>query len=265
MNNAPILSFDIETVPDVAALRALHQFSASVSDNEVVDMAKRLQRQKGKSDFLPLPYHQILVISCALRYAHTNESEPFRIFSLAAPEYDEKSAIEMFYKIIDKYTPQLVSWNGGGFDLPVLHYRGLHHGVTAGRYWQMHGNDAMGEKFRFNNYLSRYHERHADLMDIMAGYAPQAWSGLDNVAQMCRLPGKIGIGGAGVYAAWQEGRLTEIIEYCEVDALLTYLLYLRLQHFRGLLSSLDEEHDIVREQLHDDKWQDFLQQWAAVQ
>jgi predicted PolB exonuclease-like 3'-5' exonuclease len=51
-----------------------------------------------------------------------------------------------------------VSWNGGGFDLPVLHYRGLIHGVAAPRYWDMGEGDYRDSRdFKWNNYISRYH------------------------------------------------------------------------------------------------------------
>ena len=59
------------------------------------------------------------------------------------------------------------SWNGGGFDLPVLHYRALLHGVQAPRYWEMGDEDTA---FRYNNYLSRFHWRHLDVMDVLSGH-----------------------------------------------------------------------------------------------
>src|SRR5947208_7804359 len=67
-----------------------------------------------------------------------------------------------FFEGIERYTPQLVSWNGGAFDLPVLQYRALMHGVGAARYWDWGDDD---RDFRFNNYLARFHTRHLDLMD----------------------------------------------------------------------------------------------------
>ena len=72
------------------------------------------------------------------------------------------------------YTPQLVSWNGGGFDLPVLQHRALIHGVAAPRYWDWGDDD---REFKFNNYLGRFHTRHLDLMDVLAMYQPRASAG----------------------------------------------------------------------------------------
>jgi hypothetical protein len=78
-----------------------------------------------------------------------------------------------------------VSWNGGGFDLPVLHYRGLIHGVTAPRYWDMGEGDYRDSRdFKWNNYISRYHMRHLDLMDLLAMYQPRGSAPLDQLARL---------------------------------------------------------------------------------
>ena len=63
------------------------------------------------------------------------EGDSFRVWSLGSPNEGEGALVQRFFDGIDKYTPNLVSWNGGGFDLPVLHYRGLIHGVTAAWNW----------------------------------------------------------------------------------------------------------------------------------
>ena len=85
------------------------------------------------------------------------------MFSLSEPDCDEATLIQRFFDGVEKFTPQLVSWNGGGFDLPVLHYRSLKHGVVSRRYWDTGDFD---QSFRFNNYLGRFHWRHVDVMDV---------------------------------------------------------------------------------------------------
>ena len=115
------LVFDIETIPDVAGLRKLHGLGAEIADRDVAEMAFQRRRQATGSDFLPLHLHRVVAISCALR-----ERDSFSVWSLGEADDDEGELIQRFFDGIEKYTPQLVSWNGGGFDLPVLHYRGLH-------------------------------------------------------------------------------------------------------------------------------------------
>ena len=122
------------------------------------------------------------------------------MFSL---EGEEADIIQRFYDGIEKFVPQLVSWNGGGFDLPVLNYRALIHGVAAPMFWET-GDE--NRDFRYNNYVSRYHARHIDLMDVLAMYQPRNNAPLDEVAQLAGLPGKIGVGGAKVWETWLAGR-----------------------------------------------------------
>jgi predicted PolB exonuclease-like 3'-5' exonuclease len=165
----PVLVFDIETIPDIAGLRTLHELPATLPDVEVAEFAFQRQRAKNGSDFLPLHLQRIVVISCALR-----SDDGFRIWSLAEPKSGEGEIIQRFFDGVEKLTPQIVSWNGGGFDLPVLHYRGLIHRVAAPRYWDMGEGDYRDSRdFKWNNYISRYHTRHLDLMDLLAMYQPR--------------------------------------------------------------------------------------------
>ncbi len=259
----PVLSFDIETIPDVAGLRALHGLPDTLADAEVAEFAFQKQRAKNGSDFLPHHLQRVVVISCAMR--NHGEDGGFKVWSLAEPKSGEGEIIQRFYDGIGKYTPNLVSWNGGGFDLPVLHYRGLIHGVAAPRYWDMGEDD---RDFKWNNYISRYHTRHLDLMDLLAMYQPRANAPLDELAKLMGLPGKLGMDGNAVWGAWLNGEIDAIRDYCETDVVNTYLVYLRFQQMRGQLSAKAhaEEVAFVRAQLaaigaaH---WREFLAAWPG--
>src|SRR5512135_3079345 len=106
----PVLVFDIETIPDVSGLRALHELDGSVSDRDVAEMAFQMRRQKTGSDFLPHHLQRVVAISCVLR-----EGDNFKVWTLGEMDEDEGSLIKRFFDGIEKYTPQLISWNGGGF------------------------------------------------------------------------------------------------------------------------------------------------------
>jgi predicted PolB exonuclease-like 3'-5' exonuclease len=253
---SPVLVFDIETVPDVAGIRKLHDVAADVPDAAVAAMAFQLRRQKVGHDFLPLHLQRVVAISCALC-----DRDAFKVWSLAGES--EGEVIQRFFDGIEKYTPQLVSWNGAGFDLPVLHYRGLVHGVRAPRYWDTGDDD---REFRFNNYISRYHMRHCDVMDLLSLYQGRAVAPLDEIAQLLGLPGKLGMNGSQVWDAFQAGRLAEIRNYCETDVVNTYLVFLRFQAMRGALTA--EQYrahcDAVRTTLErsgEPHWQQFLSHW----
>jgi 3'-5' exonuclease len=254
----PILAFDIETIPDVAGIRQLHNLPDTLADAEVAEFAFQKQRAKNGSDFLPLHLQRVAVISCALR-----NDEGFKVWSLAEPQSNECEIIQRFYDGIAKYTPNLVSWNGGGFDLPVLHYRGLIHGAAAPRYWDMGEDD---RDFKWNNYISRYHTRHLDLMDLLAMYQPRANAPLDELAKLMGLPGKLGMDGSAVWGAWLDGQIDAIRDYCETDVVNTYLVYARFQQMRGQLTAKAhaEEMAFVRAHLAANSaahWQEFVAAW----
>ena len=256
----PVLVFDIETVPDIAGLRRLHGMDSSLSDHDVAETAFQLRRQSHGNDFLPHYLHRVLVISCVL-----HDRDSFKVWSLGAAGESEVEIIQRFFDGIEKYTPQLVSWNGGGFDLPVLHYRGLMHGVKASRYWDMGEDD---REFKWNNYIGRYHQRHLDLMDLLAMYQGRANAPLDALAQLMGFPGKLGMDGSAVWGAFQDGRLEDIWRYCETDVVNTYLVYLRFQLMRGALTPAqhDQQIAVVRAALgkiDQPHWQEFLARWAA--
>ena len=254
----PILVFDIETIPDVAGLRALHGLDAVVNDAEVAEMAFQLRRQKTGSDFLPHHLHRVAAISCVLR-----EGNNFKVWSLGEQNEGEASIIKRFFEGIEKYTPQLVSWNGGGFDLPVLHYRGLIHGIQCPRYWDMGEDD---REFKWNNYISRYHTRHIDLMDLLAMYTGRANAPLDELAKLIGFPGKLGMDGSKVWEAYQRGNLGEIRNYCETDVVNTWLVFARFQMMRGQFTRAryNQECELARAELgklDQPHWREFLAAW----
>ena len=254
----PALVFDIETVPDIAGLRILHGLGAELGDAEVAQFAFARRRAQNGTDFLPLHLHRVVAIACALR-----DRDTFRIWSLGVAEDDEAELVRRFFDGIEKYTPQLVSWNGGGFDLPVLNYRALVHGVSAARFWEWGDED---RSFGYNNYINRYHKRHLDLMDLMAFYQPRVNAPLDEVAKLCGFPGKLGFDGSEVWGAWQAGGIERIRNYCETDVANTYLVYLRFQRLRGAISAeqYSQEIALVRETLERDgksHWREYLAAW----
>ena len=256
----PVLVFDIETIPDISGLRVLYGLDLAVSDRDVAEMAFQMRRQKTGSDFLQHHLHRVVAISCSLR-----EGENFRVWSLGDQEDDEGTLIQRFFDGIDKFTPQLVSWNGGGFDLPVLHYRGLIHGVQCARYWDMGEDD---KDFKWNNYISRYHARHLDLMDLLALYTGRANAPLDDMARLIGFPGKLGMDGGKVWDAYQMGRLNEIRNYWETDVVNTYLVYARFQLMRGQFTPAryEQECDLVRSSLRkssEPHWMEYLAGWPS--
>jgi hypothetical protein len=260
-----ILVFDIETIPDVEMGRRLygkHSEMEKISDEEVarVMFQQRNQETDGKTEVIRHHLQKVIAISAVLR-----TGEKLKVDSLGTIDSLEMEIIQQFFETIQYYTPTLISWNGGGFDLPVLHYRALKHGITAERYW----NNTQGN-FRYNNYLNRFHERHTDLMDVLAAYQPSAFARLNEIAIMLGFPGKLGMSGDKVWETYQqEEGIQKIRNYCETDVLNTYLIFLRFELMRGHLnqSGYGEECQRVRDLLTDEKdkshFQEFLNAWTS--
>jgi predicted PolB exonuclease-like 3'-5' exonuclease len=243
----PILCFDLETIPDASGLRRLGLFDPSLDDAQGVAEVQAARQASHGSDFLPHYLQRVWVIGCAFR-----DQEGFRVRCLGdqqgASDAEEAARLRSFFKIIEKHTPQLVSWNGGGFDLPVLHHRALMHGVSAPRYWDQGEDD---RDFKWNNYIARYHARHTDLMDVLSGYQNRAFAPLDNLARLCGFAGKLGEDGSKVWSSFLEGRGEAVRAYCETDVVNTYLLFCRFRMIRGEWSEAHyrEELAVVRDAL----------------
>ena len=258
----PVLVFDIESIPDIAGLRALRGTPVEATDEQVYAAWLAERKDKGQSDFMPLYLQRVLCISVVFR-----NSEGLRIHSFVdRDDQSEGKVVQSFFHAVEKHMPQLVSWNGSGFDLPVLHYRGLRHGVEASKYWDMGEDD---REFRWNNYISRYHMRHLDLMDLLAMYSPKNTAPLDAMAKLCGFPGKLGMDGSQVYAQYLAGQTEDIRRYCETDVMNTYLVYCRFQKMRGGLTAAEYEQEmvLVKDTLGqlapiESHWDEYLKVWG---
>ena len=257
-----VFVFDIETVPDVESARRLWGLQELDDDGVAAVMySKRQQETSGATEFLRHHLHRIVAISAAFR-----EGDRFKLWSLGEEDSSEAELVRRFFEGVERYTPVLVSWNGGGFDLPVLHYRAMLHGVAAPRYWDTGDED---RSFRYNNYLGRFHWRHIDLMDALAGYQARAFAPLDQMASMLGFPGKLGITGANVWDRYRSGDVKAIRDYCETDVLNTYLIFLKFQHLRGHVQDgqLQEELERTRSYLESSEaphLREFLDAWTLA-
>ncbi|MDR1529658.1 MAG: 3'-5' exonuclease [Burkholderiales bacterium] len=257
----PVLVFDIETITDVCGIRRVHRLSDELNDTDVLDWYQQQRRAATGSDFAHLYFQQVVAIACVLR-----NDKGVQIWSLGEAHDTENELLRRFFEGIERFTPQLVSWNGGGFDLPVLHYRSMLHGVAAPRYWEWGDED---RDFKYNNYLNRYHTRHIDLMDVLAQYQARANAGLDAMARLCGFPGKLLMDGGDVGTAIAEGKIEDVRRYCECDTLNTYLLFLRFQLLRGIYTEGEygREIETVRNKLQisdTPHWRAFLSEWDEI-
>lgn len=249
--------FDIETIPDIEGGRRLYRL-ADLSEAEVAKAMLQKRRQESGDEFLRPHLQRIVAISMVMRHGGQ-----LKVWSLGEPDSSERELIRQFFGGIAKYTPTLVSWNGNGFDLPVLHYRALLHGVAAPRYWEI---GVIERDFKYDNYLNRFHWRHIDVMDVLAGFQPRMAAPLDEIATLLGFPGKLGMDGSKVWEAYQNGDIVGIRHYCETDVLNTYLVYLRFELMRGHLQEADyrRECELLRQTLstaQQSHFDEFLNAW----
>ncbi len=255
------LVFDLETIPDVDGYRILNPELAELNDFAVYEAMALERRQQTGNEFVR--HHLQKVAAISVLYCNDQKLE---LRSLGEPEDGEVPILKQFFALVRHYQPVLISWNGRGFDLPVLHYRALLNRIVAKTYWET--GETMSE-YRYNNYLARFHWRHLDLMDILSGYQPRAVAPLDDIAQLLGFPGKLGMSGGKVWETVQRGEIGAVRDYCETDVLNTFLVYLQFALMKGDVS-LDELHvlhDRIRQLLTEsDKphWHEFLHAWRRA-
>lgn len=225
MIHLPILVFDIETVEDVETGKRIHQLD--LPDAEAALALANLRKQETGQDFPRLPFHEIVCIS-----GLWIEDGSMKLFSFSQADLTEAQILEKFLGVFDKREPTLVSWNGSGFDIPVILYRAMLHKLSAVGLLDQGEHDSQK---RYNNYQNRYHQRHTDLMDVLAMFNNRNFQKLDHVAQLLGFAGKQGTSGYDVAGMVQAGQWSELTQYCESDVLNTWLIYLRWQLLRGAL------------------------------
>jgi len=233
MQHQNLFVFDIETIPDTDAVPNLTGFDDPDTPARRAEIERyHLEITGGRNSFPRQPFHKVVAISfleAEIEYAGGGESYGLReLRSGGEAEYDEKQLLQGFFQYFERLKPRLASFNGRGFDLPVLKYRAMVHGISAP--WLYGGGD------KWNSYQSRYSaDWHCDLMEVLSDYGASARVKLNEVCAVMGLPGKFGVDGSKVSEMFDGGQVQEIRDYCETDVLNTYLVYLRLMLHQGTL------------------------------
>lgn len=235
MSRDTLFVFDIETIPDT---NVVYNLTGEKSDDLAVQREAlrqyHLALTDGKNDFPRQPFWQVVAISFV--QAKIERSGRFETYHLqevrtgGEEDTPEPEMIKGVFQYLERLQPRFVSFNGRNFDMPVLKFRAMKYGVSAG--WLYQSGD------KWNNYHSRYSpDWHCDLIDALKDYG--AMSGglkLNEVCALLNLPGKLGIDGSKVTELYDSGNIKDIRDYCETDVLNTYMVYLHYQHLNGMLS-----------------------------
>jgi predicted PolB exonuclease-like 3'-5' exonuclease len=218
-----ILVFDMETRVDKALLRSVQYRGQELSEDEAYERMRDEIGWATGGDFFPLTFQ--VPVSIAL--AHAGDDHVLTgVEVLGADALGEAGLVRAFWARLEAFDGTLVSFNGRGFDLPVLELQALRHGCSAPQY------------FGDRNGLRARHGRHCDLYDWLTnGGAMRLRGGLDLVAKLVGLPGKGVVSGADVQVLWERAAWDQIHRYCRDDVLQTYFLFLRIEHLRGRLGA----------------------------
>ena len=207
-----VIIWDLETVPDLQAASRMLAMEG-VPEKDV--------REALGSAF---PKHPLHKIACIGALVAERRAEGWTILALGAPHIGQRTETDLIQSFIDRIgelRPQLITFNGHSFDLPVLRYRAMVHRIP-------------GLGLQVRPYFHRYTEDALDLCDVFGSYSPGAKIKLDEICKIIGLPGKpSGIDGTEVEAMVNAGRIGEVAQYCETDVLNTYRLWLVYEVFLG--------------------------------
>ncbi len=169
-------------------------------------------------------YHSIVCIGALLAERTSNGWSVNVVGAPSVADRSEKELIQAFVDKIEELSPQLVTFNGCSFDLPVLRYRAMLHGIAA-------------PGLASRAYYHRFTEDAVDLCDVLSSYSSGGKAKLDEISRLMGLDGKpVGMTGADVESYFREGRIKDISDYCRSDVINTYRLWLRYELFRGKLT-----------------------------
>lgn len=229
------LVFDCESIPDGKLLNIVKYPAETLTPEEAVARAQAEARASSGSDFLPVTFQLPIAISM-LRIGVDLSLQA--LTCLDVPHYRPRTIIEQFWAGLVHYHQQfdgqvkLVTFNGRGFDLPLMEMAAFRYGLSA--------PDLLGSHHK------RYDDWHLDLMDWLTNYgAIRLSGGLNLLARLLGKPGKMEVTGKKVYPMWREGKITQINDYCLCDTLDTYFVFLRTRVMAGAIS-LDAEQALIR-------------------
>jgi len=207
--------FDVETIPDFEFVRQVIDNPETNEDDLLIQASEDLARNS--SGFLPPMYHKM--ISWVGLWIENNGMPKQKVGWNGT---DEKEGLEKLFDALSTYKDfGLVHHNGRGFDLPLLTYRALKHGLQMPK--------------RLNHYdiKYRYSNDNVDLLDEFSNYGASSWPKLKHLGYLIDIPFKQTGEGNEVLKMFREDKLAEIEHYCYEDVMATYVVWLHLKYTVG--------------------------------
>jgi predicted PolB exonuclease-like 3'-5' exonuclease len=223
------LIVDTESVPDGDLIARVRYPGEKLTPDEATDRFRDECRAASPSgsDFVPVTF-QTPVSASVIRVGAKFELQ--KVSCLDAPDYRPAEVVRKFWMGVDFYRAQLVTFNGRGFDIPLLELAAYRRGINLHTHIQKTRN-------RYNGGL--------DLQEWFSNYgACRLNGGLNLLAKMLGLPGKMDVTGQQVLDMYRRGEQAAINSYCLCDTLDTYFVFLRTRVLTGDID-LEEEQKII--------------------
>ncbi len=239
-----ICVFDIESVPDIELLQAIFHYEGDPMD--ICKQAFAAQKENSGSEFLPLSFHKIISIASVLADDFGNFIKVGH-FAKNTPLADrEEVLLQEFSAFLNKQNPRLVSFNGRGYDMPLIGVRALKYNINLFGYYEV-DNPQFG-KNKWENYRQRYSERfHLDLYDTLGNYGATRALSLDALCKMAGIMGKYEVCGSQVHEIiFRDNNLAQVDFYCQSDVLNTYWLFLKFELTKGMLQFNDYIANLIK-------------------
>jgi predicted PolB exonuclease-like 3'-5' exonuclease len=216
MPEQSVIVWDLETVPDLSAAARM------------LDLGEAPAAEVRDALGPGFPRHPLHKIPCIGALIASRQPEGWRVDALGAPHIGERSEAQLISDFIEKIgqlRPQLITFNGHSFDLPVLRYRAMVNRISAAG-------------LQVRQYFHRYTDDALDLCDVLGSYVPGGKVKLDEVSKILGLTGKPeGVDGSRVEEMVLAGQIEEVAHYCESDVLNTYRVWLVYELFRSSITA----------------------------
>lgn len=227
------LVFDVESVADGDLISAIkYPEDALDAEAAVGRFQAELIAQSGKT-FIP---HTFQLPAAVVIAKVGPDLDLIDVVSLDEPQFRPHVITEHFWRGWEMYgRPQWVTFNGRGFDLPLMELAAFRYGLSVPAWFAMNGPSFKQCRYRYNV------DAHLDLHELLTNFGANWFrGGLDLAAQLVGKPGKIKVRGDQVQQMHQSGQLQEISDYCRCDVLDTYFVFLRAML---LIGRIDRERE----------------------
>lgn len=235
MNPSKLIIFDLETIPDIDSAKVLLNCDNEETKEEIREKLTNYHIEKSNNPFHRQMFHEIVCIGIIeVDILHNYNSEELSISRIKSicGEKSENDMIKSFISLLSQTQPKLITYNGKTFDIPVLKYRAMKHGIQAKILYE-------------NNRSYRYNlDYNCDLLEVFSDFGSSSRATMQEVASILNIPCKYDVKGSSVLELYDNNQFQEIADYCEIDCVVTYMLYLNHNLTSGKMNKNNYEQAI---------------------